>query len=543
MPKRNPNPLPLDGLKADYDLARRNSRFRRKRRGVDVVGNGADYHYRSESDYLYAMEFARDLDRNDVIAGMLVDRLCDNILQDVGLVVDPETGDENLDAELKARWHDYSQNEDACDLSGEHSWPALERMALRASIVDGDIVLLPNKSGALEVMEAHRLRTPSNTKRNVVHGILLDERRRRLEYWFTRADIDPWRSLSRVSDIAPVRTRAGDGTRQVFHVYDPDRVSQTRGVSAFHRTGDLHGMHDDLEFAKLVQAQITSVFAIIRQRELDFQGTGNQQYGTRTTETIGSHTRLTEEISPGMEILGEPGETIEGFSANVPNAEFFDHVMLLLKLISANLGLPMHAVLLDPSQTNFSGWRGALQQAKIGFRRIQAWLARNMHRRVYRWRVRNWLIADPRLQTLAGQGGVDAFKHRWRFPTWDYIEPMKDVSADVLAQSSLQNSPRRIQAQHGRDWQDVSKEIVDDNLTLIRYARLRARDLNAEAEGDDETIHWRDLIGLLSPKHGVVLNVSADGAEAEPEDDEEEESEITNLKSQLPNKSQLSRLN
>lgn len=512
--QRTKGPLPLEGVRSDYEIAKRNSRFRRRRPGVGTVGTSADYHYSSEADFLYTMEYARDLDRNDLVAGMCLDRLLDNILQESGISPDPDTGDENMDDRLKLLWQQWALNEDSCDLAGEMAFPEIERTVLRSTLVDGDVVVLPNESGALELMEAHRLRTPRNTRRNVVHGVLLAEDRRRLQYWFTRDELDPLKAFSRVSDVIPVSVRDEGGSRQVFHVYNPDRCSQTRGVSVFRRCSDALGMHDDIQFANLVRQQIASCFAFIRERDGKSSGLpGDIQFGSRTTTTEGGYTRTVDNISPGMQVKTDPGEKITGFSPNIPNPQFFEHATLILKLISANLNLPLHAVLLDASQTNFSGWRGAIDQARSGFRRVQGWLIRKFHARVYRWKVRQWLSEDPELQAWSEQSGVDPFRCKWNKPTWEYIEPLKDAAADAAKVKGLLCSLRSVHNRRGYDLDDVAREIVRDNVKIIRMAREAARELNSDLQEESERVTWRETLTLPVPEgmtFSLAANVSGD---------------------------------
>jgi len=512
---------PLHEARADYEIAKKSGRFRRNRRGVAGIGTSGDFHFRTEADWLYSIEYARDLDRNDSVAGMIVDRLIDNILQDVGCRPDPCTGDENADAFLKAKWKEWSQDEDQCDLAGEMTFAEQERAVLRGAIVDGDILPVTNAAGSLEIMEAHRCRTPTNSKKNIVYGVELNENRRRLNYLFTNEEIDPRRALRKVSDTTSVAARDTDGFRQVFHVFDPSRVSQTRGMSAFRRVADTIGMHDDIEFAELVRHQIASCFAVFR-KKAKASPLGGAQYGPRSTETIGTYSRTLENIGPGMEIDGEPGEELTGFSPNTPGSDYLNHIQKVLKTVCANLGIPFQAVFLDPSQTNFSGWRGALDQARMGYRRIQTWLIRKFHRRVYLWKVRTWLAESPELQGWATQGGVDIFKHKWSRPSWEYIHPLQDAAADVTKVSSGITTHRKVHASRGDDFDDVIVEAVGDNAKWYRLCRDAARAINLEADDDSERVSWRELLAL--PLHdGLKLTLNADVSQTEKEHDADQQ--------------------
>ncbi len=485
----------FESLRAEYNAAR-SSRFRRARTGVGPTGRTGDYHYRTEGDYLRMMELSRDFMRNDPVVGQGVRRgLVGNVVRD-GFSPDPQTGDPGANTAIKDRWRSWSESPEQVDLAGEHDWHELEGLVLQQTIVDGDICELPLREGCLESVEAHRLRTPSNTKQNVVHGVLLDQNRRRLEYWFTRDDIDPSQSLSKVGDMKRYAARDAAGNRQVFHCYLPDRLSQTRGVTAFAPIVDMVGMHDDIQFAKLVQCQVVSAFAVLRERSPMATYQPDAQRGERTTSTLSDGTvRILEGIAPGMEVSGQPGEKLTGFSPAVPNPEWKPYALLILTFVAINLGLPLAVLLLDPSQTNFSGWRGAMDQARIGFRRLQRRLAARLHKPVYAWKLRQWAAEDP---ALARIDASKLFLHRWQFPRWPYIDPATDAAADLIRQRNLLASPRMVAAERGYDWDEIVEQTVADNGQAIRAAKAAAAEINA-ANPDDDPVSWRELLSLPTP--------------------------------------------
>ena len=130
MSRRNPNLAEsFAELRADYSAAKQ-SRFRRRRTGLNPLGSGADYHYRSEGDYLRIMEYARDMDRNDCIVGQTVDRAVGNEIQD-GFCQTPQTGDRQIDRDLSARWDAWAADADQCDLAGEKTFWDQEQFVSR----------------------------------------------------------------------------------------------------------------------------------------------------------------------------------------------------------------------------------------------------------------------------------------------------------------------------------------------------------------------------------------------------------------------------
>ncbi len=511
----------FEELRADYDISKQ-TRFRRSRAGVSAVGKHADYHFRNEAQFYRAMELSRDIDRNDVVVGQAVDRLCDNVIQDgftLDTQVEPLTEEQrrenkrrrsSLDDDLTARWKAWSENEDACDLAGESDFHALERLTLRQTIVDGDIMHLPiADTGSLETCEAHRCKTPSNTSRNVVLGVLLDETtRKRQEYWFTKEDVGVTSIVAKVNDMRryPARQRdaiTGRDERTVMHCYLPRRKSQTRGFTAFAPIGMMTEHHDDLQFAQLIKARVAASYAILEETPIGAPGGVKSMAGAtgvRSTETLGDGTeRDFEGLGPGMRYRSRPGGKLVGFSPSVPNPEFFEHSMLILTFISINLGLPVQLLLLDPKQTNFSGWRGAMDQARLGFRKFQRWLAKSFHSRVYRWKVRQWISEDRLLQAEYERIGEQLFAHRWNPPRWPYIEPMTDASAGILRVRNLQTSPRRLAAENGFDWWEISEEAIQDNGDVIHNAKQKAADINETYPDDPDRVSWREVLCLPTP--------------------------------------------
>lgn len=482
----------FENIRADYDMSRQ-SRFVRRRTGVNPQGSGPDYHYRTESRYYADIEQARDMDRNDGLVGILADRRVDNIVQ-TGFVLDPTTGDKKLDADLYQRWQAFSDDADECDICGEMTWKEIERQACRSESVDGDVVVVGTQDGPFQVIEAHSIY--SKTKQdNTFLGVTTDRYKKRLQYWVT----EELNEHGTKGESTPIDVRNADGMRQLFHLYNPKRVNMTRGVTQMAPIFAYSGMLEDINFAKLVQQQVVSCFAIFRKR-MSASGAlpSVDGYGETTTETTSEGTRQLEGVSPGMEIIGADGEEITGFSPNVPNSEYFQQVRLILQIIGVNFGLPLCLVLMDGSETNFSGWRGAVDEARKGWIADQMNLIRRLNRPAYKWKLSQWIADDPALQRAQARKRIDIYGHNWHPPTWSYIEPVADAEGDAVQLRNALTSPRRLHAARGKDWEQIAEESIADNAYAIERAAKQAAAINA-AFPDGPAINWRDLIALPMP--------------------------------------------
>lgn len=488
-----------DEFRADYAIGE-NSRFTPMPRGIASAGSGADYHYRSETRFLRGIERARHYDRNDMVVGQGVNRVCANIVQ-TGYNLDVQTGDEKLDAELEKMWWDWADDPDLCDLEGEKTFGDLELLTLRHTIVDGDILSLLLGSGQLQLVEAHQLRTPAYFRNKLVHGIQLDPRtRQRVAYYVMDEGLDPLQPAGRGDKYTRYDARDGENNRHVLHLYDPRRYTQRRGVTALAPIGEVVGMHGDVQFATLVKAQVASSWAIIEEAAAISPPTagGPTKTGTTTTEVLeDGTTRTVQGISPGMRVKLAPGVKATGFSPNIPNPEFFPHAMLLLTFIAINLDIPVHVLLLDPSKTNFSGWRGAIDQARIRFRQIQQWHIRRFHSPVYRWKLRQFAEMYPHIAAKQRSLGPAFYGHAWHPDAWSYIEPQKDAAADLLQTSNLMLSERRRAMRLGMQFKPLINEIIEDRTHIIREAQKAADALNQELGLD---LTWRDIAPLPTPQ-------------------------------------------
>jgi lambda family phage portal protein len=502
----------IDGLRSDFRMSQE-SRFMSALRGVNPFGSGADYHYRLDRQYLHMLERSRHYERDNPVVGQGISRLSANVIQD-GFSPDPCTGSKELDAILKEKWLTWSADSELCHSEGEHTFRQLEDLIFRSVIRDGDMFVLPLRNGTIQCVEGHRPRTPRIGAKNVVHGIKMDDQARREELWLAKEDIGINNTVASVTAVNRIPWRDKSGRHQVFQVYFPRRSSQRRGYPAVAPVSDTIGQSDDLFFTTLVKSQMASLIVLLREQNLNAPaGLGGPGLGNGTLRDSGSGVRSIPGIDAGLDVTANPGETLKFASANIPNAEFFSHANLLLTFIAVNLEMPVAMLLLDASNTNFSGWRGTIDQARVRFRFMQRTMREQFHEPVYEFKVRQWIATDPAVAALAEQEGVNALAHKWKIPGWPYIEPFKDAQADNLRIEKHCTSRRRVLAERGQEWEEIAPEIAQDNGLLIRHAIEESNLINADFP--DAGVTWREILGPgFNATAAPLVN---DAPEASPE--------------------------
>lgn len=503
----------LDRHRADFEAAKV-SRFNRRRTGLPSMGAGADYHYKNEGDYLRVGEYARDMDRNDMFVGSVVDRAIANQIQ-TGFVPEPDTGDSKLDQDLKARWIDEKDEPSLIDHEEDKCFSDFERLAARDVAVVGDIFLILTDEGKLQVREQHRCRSPYRSTKNIVHGVeLFQGSRRRKSYWFTVDDIDPFFAPSRirVKDLVERDSSDESGNKLVLQMYDPKRFTQTRGITAFAPVFSAIGMHDDIEFATLLQRQVVSSFGWVEEK-LDFFEPGTDDNTGASYD--GSTGLMVQDVHPGMVVRPAKGVKLTPFSSNVPGPEFFPHVKLILTMIGINLGMPLVMALMDASETNFSGYRGAIDQARLGFRVKQQAYIRQLHRPFWKHRIRIWAEDDAPLRAKVERylnnrsSRVKPFRHCWHAPAWPYIQPQEDASANMIRLATGQISRRRLDSENGLNSEEYECNV--DRADEVEKCIELAEAINAKygyQPGDPNYVQWIHL-STMPMADQIRINLSS----------------------------------
>ena len=226
-------------------------------------------------------------------------------------------------------------------------------------------------------------------------------------------------------------------------------------------------------------------------------------------------------VGPAMEVTGQPGEKLHMDSANVPNAEFFEHAKMMIRIIGVNIGMSFFLVMLDGSDSTFHGYRGAVDEARRGFRGNQNTLKKQLHCPVYHREVRGWMAEDVAIRNAAKRSRVNIFGHEWNCPTWKYVEPVKDAQGDTIRLQNSLTSPRRLHGEHTQDWEDIATESIEDNAFAIVTAKKQAAAINKKYPTNPLT--WRDLISLPMPpgvkmtlEDPAVVEVMEEEAETPP---------------------------
>ena len=235
------------------------------------------------------------------------------------------------------------------------------------------------------------------------------------------------------------------------HLFAPVEPGQIRGLSWFApvllRLREL----DDMEDAALVGAKLRNlVCAALVDPAGDGAGLGGEQSGGA----------LELSLEPGTILPFVPGRSIEFFDPK-ESQNYGPFVKEHLRAIAAGLGVPYELLTGDLSSVNYSSIRAGLVEFR---KRLEHWQHNVVVFRLCRPVWDRWV----RMAVLSGVIDAAAYAAdprafhavEWLPPKQQWVDPLKDVQADLMAiEGNLMSRDEAIIAR-GRDPNRVRAEIA-----------------------------------------------------------------------------------
>ena len=355
----------------EYDAVK----YSRQRKGPSQLSGAEDY--QSNYDRVELMKRARDLAENVGLVRSILMKFASHTAANISYQARTENPEVNTDVEMYwAEWFDK------CDISTRHTGSTLMQVAIMSMLRDGDFLfcLVRDSDGNLKIqgIEGDRLGDPYKvyTSSELIGGIHIDQRTGSP----TAYDI-----YSR--SIGDMYTyQATIPASQAFHLFDPLRIDQYRGISAFHTAiNDATDIHEIVGFEKMSAKVASSQSAIIKRNNNNASDLSSL---TNDQDINGSPIKL-EAIESGKISYLEPGEDIvfpDGPSR--PSGAFAEFHKILLRNICMGVGIP-YSFAVDPSAMSGPTARLEMQQAGRTFRRYQKLLEDKVLRP-----IKNIVIAD-----------------------------------------------------------------------------------------------------------------------------------------------------
>lgn len=353
---------------------------------------------------------------------------------------------------------------DEADADGLTDFYGLQAMVAREMFVAGecfvrlrsrraeDGLLVPLQLQLLqsEMLPFEKTETAANGN-SIRCGIEFDAIGRRVAYHFRRRH--PGDSTDqRVAVPDTVSVPAED----VLHVYRPIDAGQIRGLPhvapAMVRLF-LLDQYDDAELDRKKTAAMFAGFITKTAPEDPMMGEGAADLGGAAIASLEPGTM--QVLLPGEDVkFSSPADVGGGYEA-------FQYRTLLA--VSASLGLPYHLVTGDVRQANYSSLRAELVEFRRRIGQLQHGVIVHQFCRPIWARWLQAAVLSGALDLPGYESATGLFRAvQWIPPRWDWVDPLKDIQAQVLAMEAGITSRRKVVEATGYDVEEVDRENAAD---------------------------------------------------------------------------------
>lgn len=395
----------------------------------------------------------------------------------------PDRATQKLIEQTWLRWTDEA------DANGLTDFYGLQSLACRECVEAGEVFvrMRPRRAGdglvvplQLQLIEAEQVPTtktePLPDGRSIRAGVELDAIGRRVAYHMYREH--PGDILNRAG-FELTRVPA----EQVAHLFKPLRAGQYRGQPWLTAVLVLLNDLEKYDGAELIRKQIAAMMAFF----IEDSDPGNPLFTNEDEDDDGVPIAG---IEPGSVITLPNGKTIKISEPADVGGMYVEYMRLQLRKVAAGLGITYEQLTGDLTGVNYSSIRAGLIEFR---RRCEAFqhqvMVYQFCRPVWREFIKAAVIGGVLDADDFARDPQAYFDVEWRPQAWPWVDPLKDIEAEVLAIDNLLRSRSASIRETGYDPETVDEEIGADQereqqMNLQRRGTSRAATVQESPNGN-----------------------------------------------------------
>lgn len=422
--------------------------------------NSIDTELRSRLPYL--RREARKMAFNNPIISQYLELLKDNVIGASGIRLQAQLRNNDgklnkaFNDKIEAAWADFWANPWA---DGRFSGVGGEQLLLQTMAVDGEIfvrriISTRFKYGiALQMIDPDQIDSnfnrPRGTEGNEVRlGIEVDEYGKPLAYWCYTSNPNDMNGNRREQVRIPAD--------EIIHIFDPERIGQTRGYTWFNTVMQNLRNLDGYVEAAIMAARTAACAVPIFKMNPEF-GVDEKAKGFQVN------------INPGTGFTLPAGLEMQDWDPKHPTTNHAEFIKGNLRFSSSGLHVSYNALANDLENVNCSSMRSGLLIERDGWRNLQQMWAGQFLTPVYGWFLWGALLTGNLV--LDSRDPKKFMAVKWIPRGWAWVDPLKDMTAAVLGIENLMGSRTKYLAEQGDDFEDICSDLVNEN-TLADQNRL-----------------------------------------------------------------------
>jgi len=426
---------------------------------------------------------ARELGRNNSYVKRYFRLLQTNVVGPMGIRLQAQVkaGDQTdtkANSAIEAAWIDWASKPVTID--GKLTLRRFEKLILKTVACDGEAFVRlwrgfdGNPHGlALQPIDADLIdenfsRPRRGSDNEIRMGIEVDSLARPIGYWV-------W-NTTQASGIDLMRERYFVPAEEMLHLYDPERVNQTRGVTWVHSVMVPAHMLNAYEETEAVAARIGASKMGWFERKLD-AGAGDLANDKKPA---------TMEANPGTFEIVPDGYEIKTWAPEHPTVQFPAFVKQMLRKIASGFSIFYNVLANDAEGVSYSTMRSFALVERDDWRSIQQDFIDMWRRPLYSAWIGMALLTGSLKLASRDPARYMAVRHRPR--GWQWIDPEKEAKAAVISITNGLGTRTGFLAEKGEDLEDVFQELAREQELAEKYGISIAAPVPAApaATADDE---------------------------------------------------------
>lgn len=371
-----------------------------------------------------------------------------------------------LNKQVEDAFWEWSFKEN-CTASGKLDFLACQNLFVTQLARDGEVLVQKIRNAdnpfgfALKFIDVSYLdetyddQLPNGNR--VIMSVEVDRNEKPVAYWLTT----PASEYMYAARDRKNRVRVpADEMIHAFLIFDDE--TQTRGVTWFHTAlidaKNLHGYKEGVITSARAAA---STFGMLMQKdpEVDeFTGEEDEDGFERDVEL---------DVSPLSMNIVPQGYDFQQFDPKQPTQNHPAFYKSILMDLAVGLDVFYFSLSGDMEAVNYSSARVGLNEERDIWKAMQAFVTNNFCREVYAdWARSAWLSGKLR---LTAKDFKQILNPMWRPRGWAYIDPQKEIAANVLALENNLTTFTEILASEGKDLVEHLETIKAERAMADKY--------------------------------------------------------------------------
>ncbi len=404
---------------------------------------------------------ARELGRNNSYVKRYFRLLANNVIGPMGIMLQASVknggeADAVANAAIEAAWNDWASSPVTVD--GRPTLRRFEKLVLKTMACDGESFVRlwrgfeGNRYGlALQPIDAdlidETLNRPRRGSENEIRmGVEIDSLSRPVGYWV-------WTAVG--TDL--MRERYFVPASEMLHLYDPDRVNQTRGVTWVHSVMVPAHMLNAYEESEAVAARIgASKMGLFEKRSDSVAG-----------DLASEKKPAAMEANPGTFEIVPDGYEFKAWEPDHPTAQFPAFIKQMLRKIASGFSVFYNVLANDAEGVSYSTMRSFALVERDDWRSIQQDFIDLWRRPLYSAWLGMALLTGT--LKLASRDPARYLSVRHRPRGWQWIDPEKEAKAAVISIQNGLGTRTGFLAEKGEDLEDVFAELAREQELAAKY--------------------------------------------------------------------------